>query len=177
MPERRRHKYVVLPCCRFAESRPCSAKKEMERAFSGTAALGIVLRRDATHKKTRERVEKKPHSDNTIVKQTSQVVQESQNQHPPVDGLAPETFCIQLGHAARLRAVWSVLPALHAVVYAITPLMQLTHRHQLLQYKMPRQMTGFTSLSTIRRAHTHRPFQPRMKFGYKTGRTVGHRTE
>ena len=138
-------------------------------------SLGHCFETRRGAQKQERRLKKKPHSDNTIVKQTSQMDQESQNHHRPVDRLAPETFRIQLGHAARLRAVWSVLPALHAVVYAITPLMQLTHRDQLFQCKMPRQMTGFTSISTIRRAHTHSPFQPRMKCGYKTGRMVGHR--
>jgi hypothetical protein len=39
-------------------------EKDMGRAFSGMAALGIVLRRSC--KKTREQIETKPHSDITI---------------------------------------------------------------------------------------------------------------
>lgn len=47
----------------------------------------------------------------------------------PVDGLSPESLRVELGHATRLRAVWSMLLTLHTIVDASSPLVQLPHRN------------------------------------------------
>ena len=93
-----------------------------------------------------------------------------------MDRLSPETFRIQLGDAARLRAVWFVLSALYTVVDAITPHQQLTHRHELFPYKISRQVAGFTYIDDSGSAYASNVSVMGEMWAQKaTGRLVGHR--
>jgi len=129
---------------------------------------------------------KKNRTQTTQLKQTSQINQKSQIHHPPVDRLSPETFRIQLGHAARLRAIWFVLSALYTVVDTITPLVELTHRDELFPYEISRQVTGFTyiddsgsayasTVSVMGEMWVRVSVMGEMWVQKATGRLVGHR--